>query len=813
MNCYHCQLPVPKSSAVHLTLNEKSYDFCCQGCAMVFQMINQHQLDSFYQKRELTGLEIPVEQLDTKDFSHFDRPSIQNRFVSTNANGDSESRLLLEGVTCAACTWLIETYLLKQKGIQHAEVNYSRHRAVVSWNPDEISFSTIVRRLAGIGYRALPYDPSLQEKRQNRLKRSMLIRLSVAGFCAGNIMMLSISLYSGYFSGMQAEFKHFFQYISALLSLPAVFYSAVPFWSGALTSIKSRYPNMDLLISLGILTTFSYSVIILLTGGGETYFDSCTMLIFFLLISRTLEGLTRSRVIHIGEQLSGLTPQFVVRLDEDGVESTVSTDELVLNDRLRIKPGDSIPVDGSICYGEGEIDESALTGENRWRYVRPDDRVLSGTINRMGSFVMKTEKLGQDSALQRIITLVDQVNDKKTNLQRLADRVAARFVWVVIGLSLATFAYWSWFADQPLALSPWLIAVSVIIIACPCALGLATPMTILAATALAFKRRILVKSGAFLEEADKITDIVFDKTGTLTSGEMQIINLESPGTLTEKEWFSLALQLEQASNHPIAKAIRVTAKTKQIQTSEIKIEDFMQLPGRGVKGTLKKQKVVIGNALFIKETCPSAFPIPADIPGKSILTVRIFVSIDGILQGTMDLEDTLKPEAHWLIDQLHLKKLTTHILSGDVKERVSSLCTELGIDEFQGEMLPEEKLGYIQELQTQGRKVIMVGDGLNDAPALTSADIGVAVQNATELSMEAADVVFLNSNLKDLIAFLSLALNSKKMIRQNLTLALLYNACTLPLAMLGHVTPLLSAIFMACSSLVVTLNLLRLRVD
>jgi len=537
------------------------------------------------------------------------------------------------------------------------------------------------------------------------------------------------------------------------------------------------------------------------------------MLIFILLIGRTLESMTRSGVMNIKEQLLRLTPQFVVRLNEDGSEATVSADELKITDRIRIKPGDSIPVDGRVCYGSGEIDESALTGENQWRFAGTNDTVLSGTINRMGSFVMKADKVGQDSALQQIISLVDQVNDRKTNLQRMADKIAARFVWVVLFLSLATFVYWNWIAAKPLDLSPWLIAVSVIIIACPCALGLATPMTIMAATALAFKRRILIKSGEFFEQADKITDIAFDKTGTLTNGEMQVVCLNSVGNLPEKEWFSLAVQLEKASNHPIARAIRAAAKTKQIPESETRIKDFVQLPGQGVKGTLKKQKIRVGNARFVKQRYSSKPILNDDVHKNSILAVQIFVSIDNILQGTIDLQDSLKSEAKWLIDQMKEKKLVTHLLSGDLEERVSSLSTTLGIDQAHGEMFPEEKLEYIQALQAKGRNVIMVGDGLNDAPALSSADIGIAVHNSTELSMDAADVVFLNSNLKDLVAFLSLSLNSKKMIQQNLMLALLYNACTLPLAMLGLVTPLLSAIFMASSSLVVTLNLLRLRID
>jgi Cu+-exporting ATPase len=454
-----------------------------------------------------------------------------------------------------------------------------------------------------------------------------------------------------------------------------------------------------------------------------------------------------------------LTPQFVVRLNRDGSESTISTDELIISDRIRIKPGDNIPVDGRICQGSGEVDESALTGENQWRFAGINDNVLSGTINQIGSFVMKAEKVGPDSTLQRIVSLVDQVNDRKTKLQRMADRIAARFVWVVLFLSLATFVYWNWIAAQPLDMSPWLIAVSVIIIACPCALGLATPMTIMAATALAFKRRMLIKSGEFLEEADKITDIIFDKTGTLTNGEMQIISLNSVGTLPENEWFSLAVQLEKASNHPIAKAIRDAAKSRQIQVSETEIMDFMQQPGRGVIGTLNKQKIRIGNAFFIQESCSAKLSLTDMAVEQSMLTIRIFVSVDDALQGTIDLQDTLKPESNWLIEQMREKKLVTHLLSGDLKERVASLSTNLGISQAHGEMLPEDKLEYIRGLQEQGGKVIMVGDGLNDAPALTCADIGIAVHNSTELSMEAADVVFLNSNLKDLVAFLSHYLN------------------------------------------------------
>ncbi|MBF0276575.1 MAG: heavy metal translocating P-type ATPase [SAR324 cluster bacterium] len=813
MACGHCLLPLAKERIAIDSAPEQL--FCCYGCASVWQFINGSGLDAYYQKREKTPSETISQLLSAKtndDFSRYDQDNVAQLYIQKNKDGLNSADLMVDGIHCAACIWLIEQFLLKQKGVVEASLNFGNHRAHVVWNPDEAHFSEILQRFQQIGYSALPYDASIQEQKSRDAFRQMVIRLAVAAFCAGNVMMLSVSLYAGYFSGIEDEYKFLFEFISGVLTLPVIFYSAVPFWQGAWRALKIRQPNMDFLISLGIGVTFSASVVALMSNAKSTYFDSCTMITFFLLISRTLEHLTKNQVSSITERLTQLSPQFATLISANNKETLIPHENIQTNDLLLVRQGDTIPVDGIVMTGKAEIDESALTGESMWRFVNEKSSVIGGSISQNGSFVMKATAVGRETMLNRVVQMIEQATQKKTRIQRIADRVASWFVWVVLLLTFGTWAYWT-FLGTPHSQPAWYIAVSVIIIACPCALSLATPTAILAGTGIASKRGILIKGGDILEQASEMSEIVFDKTGTLTSGEMEVISVQDLSISRFEDWFRLALSLEAEVNHPIAKALRLFGEKKSLTASAFKVGSVEQHPGKGISGQVDNRLILVGNReflntnqVFVPEKTENSVRVSKTLPN-----VEVFVAIDRILCGQLILKDQLRNGAEQSIQSLKKAGKHIHILSGDRQEIVDFIAKQLGIDQAHGNLMPDQKLEYLQKLQLSGKKVMMLGDGINDAPSLQQADLGVALGNAADISLEAADVVLLQSQLNGAVELLQISQKTTQVIRQNLGISLAYNALTIPLAMMGWVNPLFAASAMAFSSIFVTLNALRLK--
>ncbi|MGK5092967.1 heavy metal translocating P-type ATPase [Deltaproteobacteria bacterium TL4] len=807
-SCRHCQTPLHQNRQIfYLNYQEKQIPFCCSGCATVWQIITENQLASYYEKRELSGKESLVDLELEKNFSHFDKEVVQQTYVQFTAEGLAESNLLLTQLHCAACIWLIESYLLHQTGVLQACVNFGTQRLQVTWNPEEIRFSEILERLQRLGYPAVPYDINLQEKQRKHSSHQMLSRLAVAGFSAGNVMMLSVSLYAGYFKGISQEYKMLLESVSGLLTLPVVFYSAIPFWKGARSALKTRHPNMDLLIALGILITFGYSISALFLQTGEPYFDSCVMLVFFLLIGRALEHRTQTHVMNISERFIGMTPRFATRI-EGTQELTITQEAIQLGDHLRVRQGDRVPVDGTVFTGESEIDESALTGESRWRLVTTNDQIWGGTLNQNGVLVLSATAIGPQTLLNRIAKLVEQALQQKSHIQRLADRIASRFVWIVLFLAIGTWSWWLWNDSVPAGKSAWLIAVSVLIIACPCALGLATPTAIFAATGHALGKGWLIKRAAWLEQPNTITDIVFDKTGTLTTGEFEITQIQTLEGSTEQAWEQYAVLLESHTRHPIAHALIHAAKQKNGSLPTGSIAEVQQHPGRGVSGMIRGVPVLSGNLRLMQE---QQVKINSVLPQPSQTTLYVYVAIDGVLQGYFGLRDALHEKSQATLAKMRSLGIRTHMLSGDLPERVQYYASLLQIDQAQGEVLPQEKQSYIANLQAMGHKVIMVGDGLNDAPALIQSDLGIAVNTASDISSEAADVILMHNALHQIPELLQLSAKTRRTILQNFAISLFYNACTLPLAMMGWINPLFAAIAMASSSILVTLNALRLR--
>jgi len=739
-------------------------------------------------------------------FAVFNSPGVYRAYVRDRAGSLKEAQLIVNGIHCAGCVRAIETGLVKA-GAAEAQVNFGNHRATVTWDESRVRLGHLLRHLHTLGYEGHPYDPATQETLHRRDLRRAILRLGVAGFGAGNVMMFSVALYAGHFYGIEAGFRDLFQWITAALAVPVVFFAGLPFLRGAWGGLRGRRFNMDSLISLGILVTFIYSWVALLGGSGaETYFDSVVMIVFFLLIGRTLETMARSRAGNVTEGLMGLQVKWATRLDE-GLELTVPIGEVRAGDRLLVRPGDAVPTDGAVAEGESALDESALTGEPAPRAVGPGDGLLGGTVNLAAPLVMTAGGEGTDTVLARICRLVERAQHSKPPLQRLADRVASHFVAAILVLAAATFVYWEWFAAAAGPQAAWITAIAVLIVACPCALGLATPVAVLAGSAQAARRGILVKGGEVLERAAQVTDVVLDKTGTLTQGRLDVTHLRDLAAVPAVEWLPLAVALESRTVHPIADALRARLAAEAPGTAPPAPTEVAVLPGRGARGRVAGRAVVVGNARCLRE-CGLEPPqtSPAG-PGES----EVYVALDGNLVGQATLSDPLRPDAAAAVAEMRRLGLSVHLFSGDRVSAVEAAARAAGIDDARGEMLPDEKLAAVRDLQAGGAVVAMVGDGVNDAPALIQADLSMAVGTGSDLSLEAAQVLLLRSRLLGAVETLALARATFRVIRQNLALSVGYNVVAVPVAMAGWILPLFAAIAMSASSLVVVLNALRLR--
>ena len=738
--------------------------------------------------------DVPVERLGAAAYVH------------PVGDGMAEAHLMIEGIHCAGCVNTIEKGLL-QRGAADVRVNLGNHRATLRWDETRQSLGGLLAELKGLGYEAHPYDPKGQEQTGRQLWRRMLLRLGVAGFGAGNVMLLSVGLYAGRAHGMAGEYRLLLQGASALLALPVLLFGGWPFLAGAWAALRRARFSMDSLIALGILTTFSASTLALLRGEGETYYDSVVMIVFFLLLGRALETLARNRGGSVTEGLLGLQGQWATVL-EDGKPRQVPLAAVRPGWRLLVRPGDAIPTDGRISEGVSELDESAMTGESAPRPVKPGERVLGGTVNLAAPLVMLAEQVGEQTVLARICAMVEQAQAAKAPIQGLADRVAAHFVSVILLLSGLTFAVWQWLLPGTAPQAPWLIATSVLIIACPCALGLATPVAVLAGGFLAGAKGVLIKGGEVLEQAARVSDVVLDKTGTLTQGHLQVKQVWDWQNQSRRDWLGAAAAVEAQSAHPLAQAVLRQWEREFPATPLPAALEAAGLPGLGVQGTVHGQEVLVGSGRLMAER-------GIDLPGgcgEEAAGTLCHVAIAGKAVGMLALEDPLRDDAVQTVCALKALGLQLHLLSGDRPEVVAQVAEAVSIAQAQGALLPGDKLARIVALQQQGKIVAMVGDGLNDTPALSQADVGIAVSTGSDLALETAGIILLKARLLGLADAITLSRRTLGIIKQNLALSLGYNLLAVPLAMVGWVMPLFAALAMASSSLLVVGNALRFRI-
>ncbi|MEG3637750.1 heavy metal translocating P-type ATPase [Magnetococcus sp. PR-3] len=798
--CYHCGLPIADGLDIHYEHEGALRHFCCTGCKTAFRLIQDAGLQEFYKRRDPDQSGGRPEERELSRLKAFDDAEYQKRYVRELEDGNQEIHLLLEGIHCAACVWLNEKVLANLPGVIEARVNFSTHRALLKWNRDALPLSEVIDAVRRIGYKAEPYDPESVESGHRKRDRDLLLRMAVAGFGAGNVMLIAVALYAGYFTGIEDQYKNFLHLVSLLIATPVVFFSGWPFLRGAINGLRAGRLTMDLPIALGATITYSYSVYITLQLEGEVYFDSVTMFLFILLTGRYLESVARRKAAGATERLISLEPRTAVVLRE-GEEETVSIREVSIGEKVVVRPGMQIPLDGRLLDGVSAVDESMLTGESVPIPKKEGDRVPGGAMNLDGAFTMEVIRVGQDSAIARIIRLVESAQASRPPIQTLADRIASWFVAAILLLGTITFTIWM-YIDPSQALEN---TVSLLIITCPCALGLATPAAIVVATGVASRNGLLIKGGEVLERLARVSRVVLDKTGTVTTGKPKVTALLPVTGGSETQLLQTAATLERLSEHPLANAIVQAARERGLSIDQQGVV-LKNYPGLGVVGQWASTRAMIGRPAFVERELGQTLPDEK----VGLAATRVAVAQDDQLLGWIELSDTPKTDAYKAIQRLHDMELKTLLLSGDQPEVVEQVRQQVGAQEGIGGVLPGEKEQQVATLQADGSRVAMIGDGVNDAPALARADVALAVENASDISMETADVVLLNPKMETAVDALELSRATMKVIKQNLLFSLCYNMVTIPLAMAGLIVPIFAAVAMPLSSLIVVGNALRL---
>jgi len=804
-HCFHCGLPIAAGMDYRARLDGAERRFCCFGCQSVCSAIFEAGLQGYYQRTPEGALLAPPPE-PPKDIEIYDFDEVQQEFVTCSGE-IRDIHLLVEGIHCAACVWLIERGLQRVPGVQSANVNLAARRLHLRWDNRRSKLSDVLRALAKIGYAAVPYDPESAEGIIKKANRAMLYRLFFAGFAMMNMLWISIALYSG---ANRDEFRDFFHWIGLALATPTLLYAGYPFFRGAFGGLRGGRLTMDLPIAIGLSVTYAYSLYVTASASraGEVYFDTVTNLIFVILIGRYLEGMFRHQAISATKRLMELQPRVAIVM-RDGHEQMTPIRGIKPGDQVLIKPGYQVPVDGVVIEGRSSIDESMLSGESAPVSKSIGAQVSAGTVNTTGALLVEVRTLLQDTTLAKIIRLVEEAQSSKAPIQRLADTIVPWFVLVTLACATLTFFIWNT-KDFEIAL---MAATSVLIITCPCALGMATPMSIAVASGLGAKHGILIKNGLVLETLSKVTHFVFDKTGTLTEGRMSVAQLHVAPGVAQEDILRNAAAVERYSEHSVAKAIVAEADARQLSYRDIAVEGFCATAGLGVEAQMAGQALLLGSAEWLKQrgvALDEKLQTQAHKLEAQAMSC-VHVAMGDTHLAVFALADKLRGDAQQLINELRAAGIEMTLLSGDRRPVAEAIARQLGGMAVIAEVLPQDKDSVIRQLQQRGAVVAMVGDGINDAPALIRADVGIALGSGTDVSVESADIVLMHNELDKVRLATLLSRRTLRTIRQNIGLSFVYNAIMVPLAMLALVTPLVAAITMPISSLVVIGNAARIR--
>jgi len=734
-----------------------------------------------------------------RDAEVYDHPDIQRSFVRDAGAHRREAALMLEGIVCPACLWLNEQHLQQLPGVESVSINYASRRAQVEWDERRIRLSDILRAIAEIGYRAHPYDPRRAQELLAAERRGYLKRLGIAAIFGMQVMILAVALYFGEARGIESPYRDFFRWMSLALTLPVLAYSAQPFFRSAWSDLRQRRAGMDVPVALGMALAFGGSLWATVVGTGEIWFDSVAMFTLFLLAGRYFEFMARARASEAAEALARATPALATRLAQRGHEERVAVIDLRPGDRVRVRPGETVPADGILIEGNSSIDEALLTGESRPLAKHAGDRLIGGSVNRESPVVLEVTAVGADTVLSSVLRLLERAQAEKPALARAADRAAGRFVVRLLLIAAAVGLYWG-LADPPRALP---ILVSVLVVSCPCALSLAAPAALTAASDRLVRLGVLATRGHALETLAAATHFVFDKTGTLTRGQMRAVRTEDLSS--DGSWRARTAVLERQSEHPIGRALAELAPG-----AAFAVRDVVNTPGGGIAATVADERLYVGSPEFITEQTGLALPDArrGELAGGD--GTLVLAAAPGRLLGAAVLRDELRAGAPELISGLNAAGKRVVLLSGDQAPAVRATAGAVGIEDYAWEQRPEDKLARIRALQNDGAVVAMVGDGINDAPVLAAAQVSIAIGEGSALAAANGDLLLLSPHLTALAQAIHVAARTMRVTRQNLAWAITYNLIAIPAAALGYVTPWLAALGMSLSSLLVVGNALRL---
>lgn len=786
--CSHCHLKFHED----VMIKDGEHYFCCNGCQGVFHLLLDEGLDAFYDKTKGVTLAPPTQQYE--DSTNFNAPAFYDKFVKTTKEGFCEVALIIEGIHCAACVWLNEKALINMDGVIATNINYTNNKAKIVWDDEMVKLSQIIDMIRAIGYDAYPYDVSLQEAKANKERKDYYLRIAVAIFATMNMMTIMVAQYAGYFSGISADVKHILNIGEWVLATPVLFYSGWPFFKGMYYGMKTKSVNMDTLVATGSLLTYLYSIYITLTRSGEAYFDSVTMIITFVLVGKFLEALSKKSIADTLDIMSKTLPNDV-KVVKDNKIITLNVNDVLVGDIALISAGQRIALDGEIIEGNGTFDESSLTGESEPIYKTVGDSVISGTVSIDADVKYRVTKDYAHSTMNNIVSLLENAMNSKPKIQQLANRLSEYFSTII--LLLAAFTFVGWYAFSTNFEHSFIIAIAVIVIACPCALALATPVATLVGLSIASKRGILFKEAAQLETMAKANVLVLDKTGTITQGTPKIVHEEKLVEFDDSLLYSLLLN----SKHPIAKAISTHIYKDDLVCFQL--DNLKNIASQGITAMYKTKMLVGGNAKLMQT-------MGIDVTSSSENS-EFYFAYDDKLLAKFELFDMPREDAASAIAKIKKMGIEIIMLTGDHERSAKKVASLVGIDRYQFELTPQEKSQYIERLHNEQKVVVMAGDGVNDILALASSDIAIAMGSGSDIAIEVSDVVLLNDNFISLYESFKISKRTFVMIKQNLGLSLVYNSITIPLAMAGFIIPLIAALSMSLSSLLVVGNSLRIK--
>jgi Cu2+-exporting ATPase len=790
-DCAHCALPVPAG----LVEAEAEHQFCCAACRTAYEVIHACGLDRYYALRERTASKGERARGAGERFERFDDPAFTRLYCAAAPGGLLGTSLRLEGVHCAACVWLVEALPRVAEGVVEARLDLGRNLVHLVWDPAVIRLSRAAQALDSLGYRPSPAHGMRDEEARRRDERRALARLGVAGALAGNIMLLAFALYSGAFADMAPGTEAFFRWMSAGLGVIAIAWPGSIFFRGAWASLRVRRLHLDLPIAIALFAGGVWGAVSVATGRGEIYFDSLSAVVFLLLIGRYLQQRQQRRATNAVEMLFTMTPTRV-RIVEAGAVREAPIDEVRVGDLVEAPANDSVPVDGVVVEGRSELDQSLLTGESRPVAVGPGDRVTAGAVNLAATLRVRVDAAGEETRIAGLMRTVERSASRRAPIVRMADRLAGRFVAVVLTLAAGTLAVWSWL-DPAHAIDH---AMALLIVTCPCALGLATPLAVSVALGRAARRGLLIKGGEPLELLSAPGVLLLDKTGVVTESRMRLARWVGDESLR-----SLVGEAERDSAHPVGRALAAALDDGAARLTRVE-----HRIGQGVEAWSDEGALRVGSPAFV-EAQVGALPAWASEAASGLAReglTPVVVALGDEVRAVAGVGAPVRADAQGAVDAIRAAGWRVGMLSGDHPDVVRRVAERLGLDAALcwGGATPERKLEVVESL-LPGGTVVMVGDGVNDAASLAAATVGVAVHGGAEASLEAADVSVSRPGLAPIVELLAGSDRAARVIRRNLRASLAYNAIAASLAMVGVLGPLLAAALMPLSSItVITLS-------